>query len=502
MRRWLPLVAICLGTFMLLLDVTIVNVALPAMATDLKTAFSSLQWVVDIYALVLAALLLSAGSVSDLVGRRRIYLIGLVAFAGSSLACGLAPNATVLITARGIQGVGGAAMFATTVALINATYSGRDRGTAYGIWGAVSGAAAAAGPIVGGLLTQHLSWRWIFLVNVPISVLAIALSVAVLDGGRGEHRGRVDVLGMLSFTGFAALTTFGFVKAGDDGWLSATALGCIVAGVVLLMAFIAIELRLPQPMLDLHLFRDRRFSGAMLVSFAFSLCAFSYLAYSSIWLQSVTELSPLQAGLVYLPLSLASFFVAAITGRLLHGRDPRWIITGGMLLVGVGGVLQAHLSAGSHWPALQPGLLIVGFGVGLLSPTLAASVMSAVPMQRGGMASGGMNTLRQLGFAFGIAALGTILQSRVGAVLDNHRPGTGRLAAAISGGQTQVVLRSIPTADRPAAAASIHAAFASGLNLIFLLAGGLAIVVGLLTAVLLRPLRQPEPVAEPVAVAT
>ena len=237
----------------------------------------------------------------------------------------------------------------------------------------------------------------------------------------------VDVLGMLSFTGFAALTTFGFVKAGDDGWLSATALGCIIGGVLLLIGFMLVELRVQQPMLDLHLFRDRRFTGAMLVSFVFSLCAFSYLAYSSIWLQSVTQLSPLQAGLVYLPLSLASFLVAAITGRLLHGRNPRWIITGGMLLIGIGGVLQAHLTAGSRWPALQLGLLIVGFGVGLLSPTLAASVMSAVPMQRGGMASGGMNTLRQLGFAFGIAALGTILQSRVGAVLTDHQAGTGKL---------------------------------------------------------------------------
>ncbi len=500
MRRWLPLVAICLGTFMLLLDVTIVNVALPAMATDLKTAFSSLQWVVDIYALVLAALLLSAGSVSDLIGRRLVYLIGLVVFAASSLVCGISPNATTLIAARAVQGIGGAAMFATTVALINSTYSGRDRGTAYGIWGAVSGAAAAAGPIVGGLLTQHLSWRWIFLVNVPISVVAVALTLAVLHGGRGEHRASFDPIGMLTFTGFAALTTYGFVKAGDDGWLSATTLGCIIAGLVLLAAFAVVELRIEHPMLDLHLFTDRRFTGAMLVAFAFSACAFSYLAYSSIWLQSVLRLSPLQAGLVYLPLSLMSFFVAAAIGRTLHGRDPRFIIAGGMLLIGIGGILQAQLNAGSRWGSLQLGLLIVGLGVGLVSPTLASSVMGAVPMHRGGMASGGMNTLRQLGFAFGIAVLGTILQSRVGSVLDQHQTGTGKLAPAVSGGQTQVILKSVPAANREAASAAIHSAFASGLNLIFVLAGVIAIVVGLLTAVLLRPLRQPVRSSEAVAV--
>lgn len=497
MRRWVPLVAICLGTFMLLLDVTIVNVALPAMATGLHTSFPSLQWVVDVYALVLAALLLGAGAVSDLVGRRLIYILGLIVFAVSSLVCGIAPNAGVLILARAVQGVGGAAMFSTTVALINSTYSGRDRGTAYGIWGAVAGAAAAAGPIIGGLLTQHLSWRWIFLVNVPISVLAIALTLVVLPGGRGEHRASFDPIGMLTFTGFAALTTFGFVKAGDDGWLSLTSLGCIIVGVVLLVGFVVVELRVEHPMLDVHLFRDRRFSGAMLVAFTLSMTAFSYLAYSSIWLQSVTRLSPLQAGLVYLPLSLASFFVAAITGRLLHGRDPRWVMAGGMLLIGIGSIAQANLSAGSHWPALQVGLLVVGMGVGLVSPMLAASVMSAVPVQRGGMASGGMNTLRQLGFAFGIAALGTILQSRVSTVLDQHQAGTGKLAAAVSGGQAQAVLGSVPAANRTAASAAIHAAFASGLNLIFVLAGVIAILVAIATAVLLRPARQlaPAPVA-------
>jgi EmrB/QacA subfamily drug resistance transporter len=499
MRRWLPLVAICLGTFMLLLDVTIVNVALPAMATDLETSFSSLQWVVDIYALVLAALLLSAGSVSDLVGRRVVYLTGLVVFALSSLICGVSPNAATLITFRAVQGVGAAAMFATTVALINATYSGRDRGSAYGIWGAVSGAAAAAGPIVGGVLTQHLSWRWIFLVNVPISVLAIVLSLLVLAGGRGEHRSSFDPIGMLSFTGFAALTTYGFVEAGDEGWGSATALGSIVLGVLLLVGFVLVELRIAHPMLDLSLFRDRRFAGAMLVAFAFSLTAFSYLAYSSIWLQSVTGLSPLQAGLVYLPLSLASFTVAAVVGRLLHRRDPRWFIAAGMLAIGVGGVLQAHLHAGSRWPALQLGLLIVGVGVGLVGPTLASSVMSAVPIQRGGMASGGMNTLRQLGFAFGIAVLGTLLQSRVGGVLNDHQAGAGRLAAAVSGGQSQAVLRSARTAARPGLDEAIHSSFASGLNLIFLLAGGLAILVALLTAVLLRPVAQPVKADEAVA---
>ncbi|MDQ2836477.1 MAG: MFS transporter [Actinomycetota bacterium] len=499
MRRWLPLVAICLGTFMLLLDVTIVNVALPAITVDLNTTFSSLQWVIDIYALVLAALLLGAGSLSDLVGRRTVYLAGLVVFAAASLASGLAPNPTVLILARAVQGVGAAAMFATTVALLNTAYSGRERGIAYGIWGAVSGAAAATGPIVGGLLTQHLSWRWIFLVNLPVSVVAIVLSLLVLDKAGGEHRARFDPLGMLSFTGFAALLTYAFVRAGSDGWLAGSTLSLIVIGLLMLVAFVVVERRRTDPMLDLSLFTDRRFAGVMLVALTVSMTAFGYLAYSSIWLQSVLQLSPVQAGLVFLPLSLAAFVVSAIIGRKLHGTDPRWIIGIGMLLVGIGSLAQAILGSGSRWPALLAGLLVVGVGVGLVTPTMTSAVMAAVPARRGGMAAGAMNTARQLGFAFGIAVLGTILQSRVAHVLDSHQPGSGRLAAAVSGGQTRSILHSAPAAQRGGLETAIHAAFASGLNTIFAVAGIIAVAVGLSALVLLRPVSVPKDSPVPVA---
>ncbi len=484
---------------MLLLDVTIVNVALPDMAIDLSTSFSSLQWVIDIYALVLAALLLGAGSLSDLIGRRLVYLGGLVVFALASLTCGLSPNASVLIVSRAVQGLGAAAMFATTVALLSTAYHGRDRGIAFGIWGAVSGAAAATGPIVGGLLTQHLSWRWIFLVNLPVSVLAIALTLLAVDRARGEHQARFDPLGMLTFTGFAALLTYAFVRAGDDGWLAGSTLALIALGLLMLVAFIVVELRREDPMLDLSLFTGRRFVGVMLVAFALSLTAFSYLAYSSIWLQSVLDLSPVDSGLVFLPLSLASFTVSAAIGRKLHGTDPRWIIGGGMLLIGVGGIAQAQLGAGSRWPALLAGLLLVGIGVGLVGPTMTAAVMSAVPPRRSGMAAGAMNTARQLGFAFGIAVLGTVLQSRIAHSLGSARPGSAKLAAAISGGQAQSVLHTATPADRAPLTHAVHAAFADGLNTIFLVAGLLGVLVGLAALVLLRPapavVSAPEPVS-------
>lgn len=218
MRKWMPLLAVCLGTFMLLIDVTIVSVALPQMTDSLDASFSALQWVVDVYVLVLAALLMAIGSLSDLKGARRVYLAGLTIFALASLACGLAGSSGQLIAARGVQGLGAAAMFATNTALLAANYRGRDRGIAFGLWGAVNGAAAAAGPILGGLLTEHLNWRWIFLVNLPVAALALYVGAKYLAGSAIRTDRRVDLPGTISFTLVSTLLIFALIRAGDDGW--------------------------------------------------------------------------------------------------------------------------------------------------------------------------------------------------------------------------------------------------------------------------------------------
>ena len=230
MKKWWPLVAVCAGTFMLLVDVTIVTVALPDMARELHTTFQDLQWVIDLYALVLAALVLTVGSVADRLGRRRVYLIGLVVFALSSLACGLAPDVGVLIAARGVQGLGAAAMFATTMALISSSYSGRERGVAFGVWGAVNGAAAAAGPIVGGLLATHFGWRWIFLVNLPVSVVAVGMTLLVVRESRDPHPSRVDVPGMVSFTVAAAALTYALIRGAWGSGLTVAMLAIVGGG--------------------------------------------------------------------------------------------------------------------------------------------------------------------------------------------------------------------------------------------------------------------------------
>lgn len=496
MRKWWPLVAVCLGTFMLLIDVTIVNVALPAMARSLSTSFASLQWVVDAYALALAALLLGIGSIADLVGHRRAYLAGLALFAVASLVCGLAPDAAMLITARAVQGIGAAAMFATTFALLNSSYQGRDRGTAYGLWGAVSGASAAIGPIIGGLLTEGISWRWIFFVNLPVSVLAIALSLRVLPVDRPVRERHVDVAGMVLFTIAAAALTFGLIRANEDGWANPRIYGLLVISALALATFVLVQARSRHAMLDLELFGNRAFLGTLIAALLLNFAAFAYFTYTSIWLQSVLGLSPIQAGLTGLPLSIASFAVSAGIGRYLHRGAPGPIIGTGMILIGLGAVLNALL-VGSHssWPALVPGFVIVGAGVGLATPTLSSSAMAAVAVERGGMAAGTINTARQLGFAIGIAVLGTFFATRAGqAISDTGRPGATGIAHALAGGQAQGLLAKAG-AGRPALDATLRTAAAAGLDVAFWVAGIAGIAAGLAVLVLVRPARPAEAAA-------
>jgi EmrB/QacA subfamily drug resistance transporter len=507
MRKWLPLVTVCLGTLMLLIDVTIVNVALPDMAKDLKTSFGALQWVVDAYALTLAALVLGTGSIADLVGHRKAYVAGLALFAASSLVCGLSPNDSVLVASRAVQGIGAAAMFATTFALLNSNYTGRDRGVAYGMWGAVAGASAAIGPIAGGLLTQGISWRWIFFVNLPVSVAAIALCVLVLDDVHAPATGRVDVPGILTFTAAAGTLTYGLIRANEHGWSQPASWAWLVAAPVLLVAFLVIEARTRHPMLDLALLRNRSFVGILLAATLLTLAAFASFTYTSIWLQSVLGLTPIQAGLTGLPLSLAAFVVSAAIGRFLQAARPGPVIGGGVLLVGLGGLVGAALVHGSaRWPELIPGFLLVGIGVGIATPTFSNAAMAAVPVQRGGMAAGAVNTGRQLGFALGIAGLGSVFEARAHHVLSGRGlPSPTALARALSGGQAPVVLHRAPAAARGRLNDALHAAAVSGVQWAFLISGIVGVLAGLAVLALVRQPAAthapPQPAAHEPAVA-
>ncbi|WP_435177144.1 MFS transporter [Actinacidiphila sp. bgisy145] len=438
MRKWLPLVAICLGAFILLVDVTIVNVALPSMASDLHASFTSLQWVMDMYALALAALLLAAGSLADLFGHRRLYVIGLGVFALSSLAAALSPDATTLITARAVQGVGGAAMFATSAALVAASYQGRDRGTAFGVWGAVNGAAAALGPVLGGLLTEGLGWQAIFLVNLPIAVVAIALTLRVLPVGR-RGTGRLDLPGALTFTVAAAALTYALIRGGEDGWTDTLTVASFVLAAVAVVAFVVVELRSAHPMLDLSLLRRPTFSGLLGSAVLFQAGSFGALVYVSLWLQNVLGLSPIRGGLALMPLAVASFVVAAAAGRHAHRFSPAVPVGVGMVLIGIGaGVLWQSVSAGSHASALFAGLAVIGAGVGLATPVLVSTAVDAVPAHRSGMAGGAVNTFRQLGMSLGIALFGSMFTARVREVT-SHR---GTVRAAYAAGLDRIFLAS------------------------------------------------------------
>jgi EmrB/QacA subfamily drug resistance transporter len=485
MRKWWPLMAICAGACMLLVDVTIVNVALPDMARQLHTTFSDLQWVIDLYALVLGALVLTIGSVADRFGRRRLYLIGLVLFAVASLTCGLAPNVGLLIAARGVQGVGAAAMFATTMALISSTYTGSDRGMAFGVWGAVNGAASAVGPIIGGLLTANFGWRWIFLVNLPVSVVAVALTLRVVTESRDPHPRRVDLPGMVTFTVAAAALTYALIR-GD--WASAQTIALIAVAAVAGTAFVVAERRGAAPMLDLRLLRNPVFTAMLLAGALLSAAAWAGMTYQSLWLQSVLGLSAIKAGLVILPCAASAFVVSGQVGRFLHRTSPRWMVGTGLLVIAVGALAQAVLRENSSWPVVIPGLVLVGVGAGLAMASLTSTAMSAVPWQQAGMAGGALSAFRQLGYAFGVAVLGEVFRSGL-----SHGAGAG-LSTALTGGQAQAVL-----ARTPALAPVVHLAFADGLDLAYVVAAGFGLAAAAAVFILAR--RTPQ-AAAPAAAAS
>jgi EmrB/QacA subfamily drug resistance transporter len=490
-RKWWTLGAVCVAIFMLLLDVTIVNVALPDIQKDLGSSFSDLQWVIDAYALTLAAALLTAGSLADLLGRKRVFVIGLVVFTAASALCGLAGSPLMLNLARGIQGVGGAIMFACSLALIAQEFQGRERGTAFGIFGATTGAAVAIGPLVGGALTEGLSWRWIFFVNVPIGLAAIAISIARLRETRDDRGARVDVPGLLTFSAALFLLVFALVRGNDKGWGSTQILALLAASAVLLAAFIAIERRTRFPMFDLSLFRKPSFTGAAIIAFAQSASAFSMFLYLTLYLQNILGYGPLETGLRFLPSTVLSFIVAPIAGKLSARLPVRALMGTGLVLVGVGLLLMTGLDASSSWTALLPGFIVQGAGIGMINPPLASTQIGVVPPQRSGMASGIGNTFRQVGIATGIAGLGAVFQHQVAAKTisalgaNAHLLGAGA-GNALSSGQAGRLLAHVPAGQRQAVGTALKTGFTGALNELLVIAAVVAFVGAAAAFVLVR----------------
>ncbi len=355
-NKWWTLVAVCLGTFMLLLDITIVNVALPDIQRALHASFSDLQWVVDAYALTLAAFLLTAGSLADMYGRRLLYLIGLAVFTGASALCGFAVTALMLQLSRALQGVGGAIMFAVSLALLADAFRGRDRGAAFGIWGAVTGLAVAIGPLLGGVLTSGLSWRWIFFVNVPIGIVAVAIAVAKVAESRAPYASRPDWAGFVLFTAALSSLVYGLIESNQRSFTDSLVLACFAVAAVLLALFIVVERIVARPMFDLGLFRLPTFSGGSVAAFGLSASIFAVLLYIVLYLQDILGYSPLGTGVRVMFLSGAILVAATVAGRLSSHVPVRLLIGPGLIIVGVSLLLMRGLTAGSTWTHPAAGL--------------------------------------------------------------------------------------------------------------------------------------------------
>jgi EmrB/QacA subfamily drug resistance transporter len=442
-RSWWPLVAVCVAVFMMLIDITVVNVALPDIEHE--------------------------------------------------LACGFAQTPVQLSAFRAAQGVGGAMMFATSLALIAASYQGRDRGTAFGVWGATAGASVAVGPLVGGALVSGLSWRWIFFVNLPIAVVAVYITLRRLGESRDVNARGVDWWGFVTFSGALALLVYALIRGNDVGWTSASTLTELIGSGVLLVAFVVVEARSREPMFDLGLFRNSAFVGAQAVAFCLSAAAFALFLYLTLYLQNVLHYSAFETGLRMLPITAMSLVVAPVAGKLTE-RVPFRILLGlslGVLAVGL--ALMTGLDAGSSWTALLAGFVVMGVGIGATNAPLGSLAVGVVEPRRAGMASGINSTFRQVGIATGTAAFGAIFQSRVTSVLAGHLAGTSappgtadRLGKAVSSGAIDAAARGVPGQVRTAFVTGARDAFTSSFDRLSWIAAGVAAVGAVLAAMLIK----------------
>jgi EmrB/QacA subfamily drug resistance transporter len=413
-RKWWTLAAVAFGLFMIMLDNTVVNVALPSIQRDLGADLSSLEWIVTGYALTFAALMLIGGKLADAYGRRLIFVVGIAIFTASSLACGLAASEDMLIGARIVQGVGAALMNPATLSIIAATFPPRQRGTAIGIWAGVSALALAIGPLVGGLLTEHVGWQWIFFVNIPVGILGIAASLLLIAESKDSTHVRLDIPGLLtSALGLFSLT-YGLIEANSYGWGSARIVGAFVVAAVSLAVFVQLERRQRAPMLDLTLFRNGTYTGANLVVLLVALAMFGVFFFVSLYMQNILGYSAVQAGAAFLPMTILIVLVAPIAGRTSDRVGSRWLMTSGMTLLAMQLVYFSQLGPDATFWNLLPGMLIGGVGMSLTMTPSAAAATRAVPVDKAGVGSAVLNACRQVGGSVGIALMGAIVAGAAG----------------------------------------------------------------------------------------
>lgn len=493
-RKWWTLLVSCAAMFMVLLDVTIVIVALPSIQHGLHSSYADVQWVVDAYALTLASLLLTGGSLADRYGRRRLFVIGLVVFTGGSLLCAVASSPLMLICSRSFQGIGGAILFATSLALLAQSFQGKERGTAFAIWGTVTAVAGALGPILGGLIATGISWRGIFLVNLPIGIAAIVVTLWQVQESRAPHPHRPDWAGFVSLTAGLVSLVYGLIRAGEATWGDTGVVVCLCLAVVFLAGFVVIERRVAHPLFDLSLFRVATFGGGLLAAFCMQGSLYAMLVYLVLYLQDDLGYSALQTGVRLLLISAGTVAPRFIAGGLTSRIGVRWFIGPGLALVGIGLLVMSGLNAASSWTHLAVGLVLAGIGSGLVNPPLASTAVGVVAPQRSGMASGANTTFRQLGIAVSIAAFGTIFTAALRQHLTTALAPVPALAGRVPGIVTAIqqgnaghAIAATPASQRAHLAVALHASFASALNDLLIVSGIIALVGAVGSVILIRP---------------
>ncbi len=494
--KLLTLGACCFGLFMVMLDNTIVNVALPSIQRELGASVTSLQLVVDAYILVFASLLLTAGALGDRFGRKRVFQVGLVIFTVASALCGLAGNEQMLIAARAVQAVGGAAMLPSTLALVTSTFPDRrEQAQAIGLWSGVSAMALVAGPLLGGLLTDSLGWRSVFYVNVPVGALALLVAGRVIAESRNPAGRRLDLAGQLLAILTLGSLTFAMIEGNSRGWTSPAILALLAIAVLGLPAFLLVESRRADPMLALGFFRDPSFSSANAIAMLVGFALLGFVFFNTLYFQTVQGYSPLQAGLRFAPSTLVIVVVAPIAGRLAS-RLGYWVpVAAGTALGGAALLLFTRSQAGTPYLELLGPLLLLGLGLGLTISPMTAAAVAGMPPEQAGVASATINTTRQVGGALGVAVLGAIVTARFSAVLPSrlerlHLPAAiqDRIEAAASQGVSGATgAGSGGGSGGGALHNAVGGAFVAGIHSAYLVSGSGLLVASLLAVFLLRP---------------
>jgi len=431
-RRWWALVAVALATFMTYLDNNVTNVAIPTIQRSLHLSIAGLEWVVSSYVLVFAGLLLAGGRIADVYGRRRLFFAGTIVFTLSSLAAALAGSGEVLIGARVVQGLGAAFLVPTTLAIIMATFrDARERTAAIGIWTAIGAMALAFGPLIGGFISQHLHWGWIFFINVPVGIIALAIAAFTMDESRDTTARRtLDLPGMATSSVALLALTYALIEGHDKGWTSAIIIGAFAIAAIAAAAFVLAESRTKSPMVELTLFRSRAFSGGTATMMLWAFGIFGIYFFTSIYLQDILGFSPTKAGLAFVPMALCLAATASLSGPLYTRFGAHAMVAAGMAVMAVGLYLFSVLGAGATFASLMPGFLLFGFGSGLMQVPLTNAVLQGQPPERAGVASALLNASREVAGLLGITVIGAVLRSRQG---DALRHGTAPAGAFLDG---------------------------------------------------------------------